>query len=328
MKCKLCPRECGVERDKGEIGFCGVDDKIYIAKIMLHMWEEPCISGESGSGAVFFCGCTLRCVYCQNAEISGCMVKKETCRKTDFSFESKALNGNIQCKNNQANWNEEVKSYATYTVADLASKLLELQEKGANNINFVTPTHYTDKIKEAVIIARNNGLKIPIVYNCSGYEKVETLRSLEGIVDVYLTDFKYMDSELAGKYSRASDYLAIAKNAIAEMIRQTGNPLFNEKGIMTKGVIARVLCLPNHVKNSKEVCKYLYETYGDEVYISIMNQYTPMPAVSDIDDLNRKVTKREYNRLLEYCTDLGITNAFIQEGDVAKDSFIPVWDEK
>lgn len=295
MKCNLCPRECGVERDKGEIGFCGVDDKIYIAKIMLHMWEEPCISGVSGSGAVFFCGCTLRCMYCQNSEISGI--------------------------------NKTSKFYATYTVSELASEFLKLEEKGANNINLVTPTHYSDKIKEAVIIARNNGLTIPIVYNCSGYEKVETLRSLDGIVDIYLTDFKYMDSELAGRYSKASDYPLIAKMAIDEMIRQTGNPLFNEEGIMTKGVIARVLCLPNHVKNSKEACKYLYDTYGDMVYISIMNQYTPMPAVCDIDDLNRKVTKREYNRLLEYCTDLGITNAFIQEGDVAKESFIPVWDE-
>lgn len=328
MKCILCPRLCGAERDKGEIGFCGVDDKIYIAKTMLHMWEEPCISGERGSGAVFFCGCTLRCVYCQNAEISGCKVKKENSVKTDSAFESAALKGNTNCRNIQINQNEDVKSYATYTVVDLASKFLELQEKGANNINLVTPTHYSDIIKEAVVIARNNGLTIPIVYNCSGYERVETLKSLEGIVDVYLTDFKYMVSELAGKYSKASNYPEVAKMAIDEMVRQTGNPLFNEKGIMTKGVIVRVLCLPNHVKNSKEICKYLYETYGNAVYISIMNQYTPMPAVSGIDDLNRKVTKREYNRLLEYCTDLGIANAFIQEGDVAKESFIPVWDEK
>ncbi|MDO4965759.1 MAG: radical SAM protein [Lachnospiraceae bacterium] len=286
--CNICPRNCNVDRNNNEYGVCGVPSEIHIARAMLHMWEEPCISGNSGSGAVFFYGCPLRCIYCQNFKISHGIDK------------TKAVSAD-----------------------ELANVFIELQEMGANNINLVTPTHYSLEIITAVGKAKNKGLNIPIVYNCSGYESVDTLKKLHGYVDIYLTDFKYMNDDLGVKYSKVSNYSEVAKNALAEMVRQVGAPEFLDNGIMKKGVIVRNLLLPSHVNNSKAVLQYIYETYGDLVYISIMNQYTPLEQVKNIKELNRKVTKREYNRLIDYAISLGIKNAFIQEGDVAKESFIP-----
>ncbi len=287
-KCTRCPRACGVNRSEGRAGVCGVTGTtIYLARAALHMWEEPCITGNTGSGTVFFSGCPLRCIYCQNYEIA----QGET---------GKAV-----------------------TWERLAEIFLELQEKKAENINLVTPTHYTPEIIQAVTLARKQGLHLPIVYNCSGYEAVDMLRRLEGIVDIYLTDFKYMEPELAKRYSNAGDYPEVAKEALREMVRQQETPVFSADGRLKSGVVVRHLLLPNHVKNAKAVVKYVYETYGNQVYISLLNQYTPLPQVADIPELNRRVTKREYERLVSYALNLGLEQGFIQEGDVAKESFIP-----
>lgn len=291
-KCSLCPRNCGVNRLDGQKGFCGVDAEILVARAALHMWEEPCISGKEGSGAVFFSGCSLGCGFCQNNKIS----RGQTGKKI--------------------------------TVEYLAELFFQLQGQGANNINLVTAGHFMPQVALALENARAHGLKIPVVYNSSGYEKADTLKILEGLVDIYLPDFKYMDPELAGKYSHAPDYPQIAKAALKEMVQQVRTPEFDERGMMKKGVIVRHLLLPGHVKNSREVLKYLYETYGDRIYISIMNQYTPMPAMKDDPKLSRKVTDREYERLLDYALSLGLNNGFIQEGETAKESFIPEFNEE
>lgn len=288
QKCTLCPRNCNANRNVGEKGVCGVEGPGTVgARAALHMWEEPCISGENGSGTVFFSGCSLRCIYCQNYEIA------------------------------------HAKRGKRITVERLSEIFLELAGKGANNINLVTPTHYTPEIIQAVSRAKKQGLNLPIVYNCSGYEKVETLEMLDGIVDIYLTDFKYMEEEAAAKYSKAPDYPEVAKRALKEMVFQTGEPLFGEEGMMKKGVIVRHLLLPNHLRNGKKVVKYVYETYGDKVYLSLMNQYTPLPQVKHIPELNRRVTEREYEKLVDYAIELGVEHAFIQEGETAKESFIP-----
>lgn len=290
--CTLCPRNCKVNRENGEKGVCGTAGKtILAARAALHMWEEPCISGTKGSGAVFFSGCPLRCVYCQNYDIARTQVGMEISEER------------------------------------LSEIFMELKEKGAANINLVTPTHYTPQIIRAVKKARKQGMSLPVVYNCSGYEKVETLKMLKGIVDIYLTDFKYMEKEWAKRYSKAPDYPDRAKEALAEMVGQTGEAVFDKEGMMRAGVIVRHLLLPRHVKNARAVVKYVYETYGDQVYLSLMNQYTPLPQVEkDFPELNRKVTKKEYERLLAYALDLGVENAFIQEGETAKESFIPMFD--
>lgn len=291
--CTLCPRECGADRKRGKTGYCGVaGEGVLGARAALHMWEEPCISGLEGSGTVFFSGCPLRCVYCQNYDIA------------------------------HAERGTEV------TIERLSDIFLELQEKGANNINLVTPTHYTPEIIAALNLAREKGLKLPIVYNCSGYEKVETLRCLKGLVDIYLTDFKYMDKHLAKRYSRAEDYPDIAKKAIAEMVEQCGNGEFDARGMMRKGVIVRHLLLPGQVQNGKDVVKYLYETYGDTVFLSIMNQYTPLSHMKDYPEINRKVTEEEYEELIDYAIELGVENGFIQEGETAEESFIPAFDNE
>lgn len=291
--CTLCPRECNVDRVNGEKGICGVSGtEIFGARAALHMWEEPCISGETGSGTVFFSGCPLRCVYCQNYDIA------------------------------------HAERGIGITVERLAEIFLELQEKGAANINLVTPTHYTIEIVRAVTIAKEQGLRLPIVYNCSGYEKVETLKILEGIVDIYLTDFKYMDSDMAKKYSKASDYPEIAKKALEEMVRQQGIPQHNEHNMMKKGVIVRHLLLPGYLKNAKDVVKYVYETYGDKVYLSLMNQYTPLSHVEKYPEINRHVAEEEYEELVDYAIELGVENGFIQEGETAEESFIPAFNNE
>jgi putative pyruvate formate lyase activating enzyme len=308
---------CGVtgkETVLARAGACGVvGEDVLVARAALHMWEEPCISGEYGSGAVFFSGCPLHCVYCQNEAISHARAGKRI------------------------------------SVGRLAEIFLELQGKKAANINLVTPTHYTPQIIHAVELARRQGLGLPIVYNCSGYEKVDTLKLLEGIVDVYLVDFKYMEEELAANYSKALDYPRVAKAALAEMVRQVGAPKleydggdevrqerveFDEEGMMKWGVIVRHLLLPGHLQNAKKVVCYVYQTYGNQVYLSLMNQYTPMPEMKDKFEqngwpkLNRRVTRREYERLVEYAISLGVENGFVQEGETAGESFIPAFDNE
>ena len=288
--CLLCPRKCGINRRTGQTGVCGVSSEIRVARAALHYWEEPCISGKRGSGAVFFSGCSLHCVFCQNREISdgkaGKVISKER----------------------------------------LSDIFMELADKGANNINLVTPGQYIPDIVWAVNDAKSRGMKLPIIYNTSGYENVTELKLLEGIVDVYLPDFKYMDSTLSARYSRAKDYPSVAKQVLSEMVRQQPDVVIDDAtGLIQKGVIVRQLLLPGHVNDAKAVLKYLYDTYHDHVYISMMSQFTPI-ALKDYPEINRTVTRREYERLVDYALEIGITNAFIQEGDVAKDSFIPAFD--
>ncbi len=289
--CLLCPRDCGTDRFAGMRGYCGETNIIRIARAALHMWEEPVISGEKGSGTVFFTGCNLKCIFCQNASLAANEIGKEV------------------------------------TVEELAELFLNLQAQGANNINLVTPSHYVPQVAKTIPIARNQGLKIPIVYNTSSYEKPETLRMLDGLVDVYLPDFKYMDANLARAYSGAEEYPQVAMAAIGEMYRQVGTPAFDEtSGLMQKGVIVRHLLMPGAVGNAKDVIDYLYATYGDNIFISLMNQYTPMKEFPEYPNLNRKVTKREYGKVIQYALDKGVSNAFIQEGETAKESFIPAFD--
>ena len=288
--CLLCPRKCGINRSTGQTGVCGVSSEIKVARAALHYWEEPCISGKRGSGAVFFSGCSLHCVFCQNREISD---------------------------------GKEGKVISKERLSDI---FMELADKGANNINLVTPGQYIPDIVWAVNDAKSRGMKLPIIYNTSGYENVTELKLLEGIVDVYLPDFKYMDSTLSARYSRAKDYPSIAKRALSEMVRQQPDVVIDDAtGLIQKGVIVRQLLLPGHVNDAKAVLKYLYDTYHDHVYISMMSQFTPI-ALKDYPEINRTVTRREYERLVDYALEIGITNAFIQEGDVAKDSFIPAFD--
>ena len=288
--CVLCPRKCGINRSTGQTGICGVSSEIKVARAALHYWEEPCISGKRGSGAVFFSGCSLHCVFCQNREISD---------------------------------GKEGKVISKERLSDI---FMELAGKGANNINLVTPGQYIPDIVWAVNDAKSRGMKLPIIYNTSGYENVTELKLLEGIVDVYLPDFKYMDSTLSAMYSRAKDYPSVAKQALSEMVRQQPDVVIDDAtGLIQKGVIVRQLLLPGHVNDAKAVLKYLYDTYHDHVYISMMSQFTPI-ALKDYPEINRTVTRREYERLVDYALEIGITNAFIQEGDVAKDSFIPAFD--
>lgn len=288
--CRLCPRNCGADRAAGKKGRCGVSAGIKVARAALHMWEEPCISGAEGSGTVFFSGCSLGCVYCQNQEISRGRAGYEISRER------------------------------------LAEIFMELQDQGANNINLVTAGHYLPQVVWALEKAKVSGLVIPVVYNSSGYEKVEALRLLEGLVDVYLPDLKYVDANLAQQYSGVPDYPEAARAALREMVRQCPAPEFDQRGRMTKGVIVRHLLLPGHVREAKRVIAYLHETYGNQIYISLMNQYTPMAAVAEDPLLGRRVTRREYERVLDYALELGVEQGFFQEGKTAQESFIPLFD--
>ena len=289
--CAACPRLCHVNRTAGKKGVCLVSgEDVLLSRAALHFYEEPCISGTKGSGTVFFSGCNLQCVYCQNEKIRNASVGKPV------------------------------------SVQRLSEIFLELQEKGAHNINLVTPSHYPEQILAALTKAKENGLILPIVYNCSGYEGVGTLKMLRDAVDIYLTDFKYMDAALARDLSHAEDYPERAKEALAEMAAQKPACVFDENGLMKAGIIVRVLLLPGHVKNSQAVVRYIYETYGDSLYLSLMNQYTPMKTFERFPELNRKVTKREYGRLIQTALDLGVEKAFIQEGKTQEKSFIPDFD--
>lgn len=280
-------------RKEGQKGYCGAGDKIVVARAALHLWEEPCISGKYGSGTVFFSGCSLKCIYCQNYDIAHAERGKKV------------------------------------TVEELSSLFLSLQEQGAANINLVTPDHYMPQIVEAILLAREEGLILPVVYNGSGYEKKEAIEFLSGVIDIYLTDFKYMDAELAKRFSAAPDYPQVAKEALAAMVECVGEPVFDSRGMMCRGVIVRHLLLPGHKQNAREVIRYIHDTYGDRVYLSLMNQYTPfewLEGSTKNQELCRRVTKREYESVVDYAIFLGVQNAFIQEGDTAKESFIPSWD--
>lgn len=293
MKCDLCPRKCLVDRKKGEKGICGQTENLKVARAALHFWEEPCISGDAGSGAVFFSGCPLHCVFCQNENIANGTVGKE------ISLER------------------------------LVDIFLELQEKRANNINLVTPGHFVPQIVKALDQARREGLTLPVVYNTSSYETVDTIKMLEGYVDIYLPDFKYMSPVLSKKYSHAPDYAEVAKAAIAEMVRQTGKAVFvngDEDNLILRGTIVRHLTLPGCMEDSMQILKYLHETYGDMIYISIMNQFTPLSNLEKYPELNRRITDEEYETLVDYAIEIGIENGFIQEGDTAEESFIPAFD--
>lgn len=284
--CQLCSRKCQINRYE-KIGACGANDKLKIARAALHYWEEPCLSGDKGSGTIFFSNCSLKCIFCQNKKIS------------------------------TGGFGQEI------SIKQFSNICLNLQQDGAHNINLVTPTHYVPSIIAGLKLAKSEGLNIPIVYNTSSYETQETIDLLKDIVDIYLPDLKYYNDEYAKNYSNVKDYFKIATQNIAAMVKQVGSPVFNEEGLMVKGVIVRVLLLPNHLEDSKRILKYLYQTYHNNIYISIMNQYTPIEKITKYPTLNHKVSDKEYDELINYACDLGITQAFIQEGETQSDSFIP-----
>lgn len=285
-KCQLCPKNCQVNRNQNELGFCRAGNQLKIAKYSLHMWEEPCLSGEQGSGTIFFSHCNLKCLFCQNYHIS--------------------------TLNNGEN----------ISINKFVDICLELQSRGALNINLVTPTHYVPLIVEGLKQAKKQGLTIPIVYNTSAYENVETIKLLDGLVDIYLPDLKYYNNYLAKKYSGIDNYFYYASEAIKEMYRQQPNCIFNKAGIMTKGLIVRHLLLPGMEEDTKKILKYLHETYQDNIYISIMNQYTPIRKLK-YEELNHQVNPNTYDEIINYAWDLGIRNAFIQEEGTQSESFIP-----
>lgn len=287
--CVLCPRKCHANRLSGQTGYCGQTAELTAARAALHYWEEPCISGTAGSGTVFFSGCNLRCVFCQNHNIA--------IGKAGFPL----------------------------TIERLENIFLELQDKGANNINLVTPTHFIPQIAVALEAAKKHGLSIPIVYNTGSYEEAEALRMLDGLVDIYLPDLKYYSGELSLAYSHAADYFEKATVAISEMYRQVGTPVFDGP-LLKRGMIVRHLVLPGRTGDSKKILRYLRETYGTDIYVSIMNQYTPLPHVASIPELNRSVTQEEYQRVVSFAEKIGIQNGFIQEGSAVGDSFIPEFD--
>ncbi len=395
--CRICPRECGANRTAGEYGFCGAGAQMIVARAALHHWEEPCISGHAGSGAVFFSGCNLGCIFCQNAEISGIgrssFLSSQSVEQAqaEHKVSSEQPDKGEQPERRMHPEKRMLPGIAVSTQR-LSQIFLNLQnEEHANNINLVTATHYIPQVAEALAIAKEQGLRIPVIYNSGGYEKVSSLRMLDGLIDVYLPDFKYMHPETAKQYSHAADYPDRAKEAIAEMVRQTGAPVFYQEGqfpdaqeaeaqpaqareaeaqksaaqtrtaraaesqtkttrateaqtetvqetevqteaaqrdgirLMKRGVIVRHLLLPGHVSEAKEIVAYLHETYRNRIILSLMNQYTPMPHMSNDPLLGRKTTKREYDRLIDHALEIGVEYGFIQEGETAKESFIPAW---
>lgn len=285
--CNFCGRNCGVDRSL-TTGYCGMTDKLYVARAALHFWEEPIISGRNGSGTIFFSGCSMKCIYCQNREIS------------------------------------RGESGIFISTERLSEIMLELQSKGANNINLVTPTHYAKTVIDAIELAKKNGLIIPIVYNTSGYDSLETLKSLKGSIDVYLADFKYYLNSTSSKYSSAFNYPETVKSAIDEMVRQTDVPVIDKNGILKKGTVVRILLLPSHVAEAKLIVKYLWDKYGDKIYLSLMSQYTPMENAPK--PLDRRVTRSEYRELVEYAEKIGVTLGFTQDETSQSDSFIPAFD--
>ena len=291
-KCRVCPRECKINRLSGQFGDCKAGDKLEISLVSLHKFEEPCISGENGSGTIFFSHCNLHCVYCQNYEIS-----------------------------------QNIKKGKEISIEELAKIMLEQQEKGAHNINLVTPTMYAYHIKEAIKIAKENGLKIPIIYNSNGYESYETLKDLNGYIDVYLPDLKYYSDEIAIKYSKAPNYFDIATKAILEMIRQVDTPKFDENGMIVKGVMIRHLVLPNHIQNTKHILKWIKENIPEDIYVNVMAQYFPTYKAKEDELINRKLTKKEYKQIEEYFYLLDFKNGYMQELGEHEEEYVPKWDD-
>ncbi|MDR3598661.1 radical SAM protein [Clostridium sp.] len=310
-ECKLCNRNCKVNRNNNELGFCKASNKVMLAKASLHYWEEPPISRENGSGTVFFSHCNLNCVFCQNYNIS--QVSRQ-----GFSSEQDSNCPEIQ----NSNCNLTVIGIEI-SIERLAEIFLELQEKGANNINLVTPTHYVPQIIEALKIAKKHNLIIPILYNTNSYDSIETIKSLNGYIDVYLPDLKYFNDKYAVKYSNATGYYSNATEIIDEMVRQVGKPIFNEAGLIIKGVIIRHLMLPGLLFDSKKVVDYIYNKYGDNVYISLMNQYVPMFKACNYPEINKPLNSKHYDSLINYALDLGIKNGFIQDKGSNISDFIP-----
>lgn len=288
-KCAICPHNCGINRLNNQIGRCKSKDTVKVALYSIHNFEEPCISGKKGSGTVFFSNCNMNCVFCQNYEIS------------------------------QHGKGKEI------SIEELADIFIKQQEKNVENINLVTPTSYVPQIIEAIKIARGNGLKLPIVYNTNGYEKVETLKMLDGFVDIYLPDFKYSDNELGKRLSKVDNYFEIATEALKEMYRQTRKAVFNDEGIMQRGMIIRHLVLPNHILNSRRVLKWINENMHD-VYVSVMAQYFPTYKAKEIDDINRKLTKEEYEQIENYLYRLDLENGYIQELGEHEEEYVPHWE--
>lgn len=287
-KCNVCPFKCNIYREKEALGVCKIGGKIKVSLVTNHMWEEPCISGKKGSGTIFFTGCNLRCVFCQNHKIS----RKES-------------------------QGDEI------TEEELADIFLQKQAEGVHNINLVSPTPYIKYITKALKIAKEKGLNIPVVYNSNGYENIESLKDLKGLIDVYLPDFKYADDNLAKRYSGAVNYTESAIKAIKEMIRQVGNPKFDKDGIIQKGVIVRHLVLPNNLENTKKVLEKIASEIGTETYVSLMGQYIPQDKAIEYEELNRKITEEEYNEAIDYFFDIGLVNGFMQELESATEEFIP-----
>lgn len=290
LKCNLCPRNCGVNRLNGEIGYCKSTLMPSVARVSLHKWEEPCISGKNGSGTIFFSNCNLNCVFCQNHKIS------------------------------QENIGLEI------TIERLSEIFIEIQAKGAHNVNLVTPVHYIPQIIEALILAKNRGLTIPILFNTNGYENVEAIKALNGYVNVYLPDLKYFSNEYSKLYSNAPEYFKFASSSINEMVSQVGPVKFNKDGLITSGVIIRHLVLPGLLFDSKKIIDYIFKTFGDSVYISIMNQYTPLYKANTFPRLSKPLNPKVYTSLVEYCLSLGIKNAFIQETGTCSEDFVPQFD--
>lgn len=289
MKCRLCSRNCGVDREKGEKGYCGALDQMVIARYSLHPWEEPVISGVKGSGTIFFSYCNMRCCFCQNYELS------------------------------------EFHKGRIVTVEEFSDICLELQVAGAANINLVTPTPYVPLIVKGLRLAKKKGLVIPIVYNTSSYEQVFTIQMLNGLVDIYVPDLKYYDDCYGRKYSSCNGYFEYASKAIEEMVRQVGKVVIDSNGIMKRGVIVRHLMMPGGLEDSKRVIQYLYEKYHDDIIVSIMNQYTPVRKL-EYDELNHRVEKGDYDELIDFAYDIGVREAFVQEEETQKLSFIPDFD--
>ncbi|AND86207.1 radical SAM protein [Clostridium tyrobutyricum] len=285
--CKLCSRNCGVDRTKNTLGFCKAGEKVKIAKVSLHKWEEPCISGICGSGTIFFSNCNLKCVFCQNYNIS-----------------SKGFGKEISIKR-------------------LSEIFLEQQEKGAHNINLVTPTHYIPQIVKALDIAKSNGLRLPILFNTNSYSNLESIKYLEGYIDVYLPDFKYFDDKYAIKYSSAPNYFEYASKNIEEMIKQVGSVELDKHGLIKKGVIIRHLMLPGLLFDSKKIIDYIANNFSDSAYISLMNQYTPMYKSYMFPELNKPLNPKHYDKMIDYCISLGITNGFIQDSGSSSRNFVP-----
>ncbi len=288
--CTICPHRCKVNRLDGQIGRCKCNDKIKIALASIHNYEEPCISEGNGSGTVFFSNCNLSCIYCQNYEIS------------------------------------QLGRGKNITIAELANTFLELQRKNVNNINLVTPTMYAYQIKEAIKIARKDGLKIPIIYNTNSYENVETIKALNGYIDVYLPDLKYYSNELSKKYSKVDKYFEVATKAIKEMYKQVGTAKFDKNGIIQKGVIIRHLILPNHLQNSKHILKWIKENMPDDIYVSVMAQYFPTYKTKQDEYINRKLTKKEYKEIEKFLFTLDLKNGYMQELGEHEEEYVPKWD--